>query len=200
MKRYNERECYKQNENFLKIDISVPNIEVFYKNYSTNEKPGAHVCAFFSGKKFRADWVKQFNNELEMYFFVDKSVQKIYDNNNRKTQQRIKNNLLAKERRKEIFVDDIFATSWGYENTYVDFYQVVERISASRVKVQRINYKVHEVTSFASQDISPIKDDFIGEPEIKTINKYGCISKIDIYGHSAYKTSIDSKHHTSWGY
>jgi len=123
----NEREYYRTNENFLKIDISVPNIEVFYKNYSTNEKPGAHVCAFFSGKKFRADWLSRFENELEMHYFIDKSAKKIYDRNIEKIQQRIKNNLLAKERRKEIFVDDIFATSWGYANAYVDFYQVVEK-------------------------------------------------------------------------
>jgi hypothetical protein len=135
-----------------------------------------------------------------MHYFIDKSAKKIYDRNIEKIQQRIKNNLLANERRKEIFVDDIFATCWGYENTYVDFYQVLERISASKVRIQRINFTVCEVTSSSSQNISPIKDDFISEPEIKTINKFGCISKIDIFGHSAYKTSIDSKHYTSWGY
>ena len=35
---------------------------------------------------------------------------------------------------------------------------------------------------------------------IKTINKYGNISKIDIYEHIGYKTSEGARHHRSWGY
>ncbi len=114
--------------------------------------------------------------------------------------KRIKDKILAETNRKEINVGDLFATSWGYEQTNVDFFQVIEKVSATRVKVQRINLKVNEMTSWASDNISPIKDDFIGEPMIKTINKYGNISKIDIYEHTGYKTHEGARHHRSWGY
>ena len=193
--RFNQREYYKNAETFTKMNVSVPNVEVFVS------KVEDHVSAvFFSGKKTKADWRFRFDTEIEMMKYIDSKIKYIHDRNVYKEEKKIKDKILAETNRKEINVGDLFATSWGYEQTNVDFFQVIEKVSATRVKVQRINLKVNETTSWASDNISPIKDDFIGEPMIKTINKYGNISKIDEYGHSGYKTHEGARHHRSWGY
>ena len=94
-------------------------------------------------------------------------------------------------------VGDIVSTSWGYEQTNLDFYQVVETRGKATVVVRPIASKTVEVTSWCSESRSPVKDAFIGEGEFTCRSGvYG----INVAGHSASKTTESSVHHSSWGY
>ena len=94
-------------------------------------------------------------------------------------------------------VGDIVYTSWGYEQTNLDFYQVVETRGKATVIVRPIGSKTIEVTSWCSESRSPVKDAFLGEKEITCRSGvYGV--KVD--GEHASKTTVDGIHHCSWGY
>ena len=97
----------------------------------------------------------------------------------------------------EINVGDCLATSWGYEQTNVEFYQVVKRSGKTKVVLRRVASKTIEETSWCSANITPVKDAFISEEEDYRISRYG----VKIHSSAtARKTDWDSSHHKSWGY
>ena len=97
-------------------------------------------------------------------------------------------------------IGDILYTSWGYEQTNVDFYQVVGLAGKKTVKIRQINSKIDESkpAGHDSDYVLPVKDDFKYDEVIsKRPNKYGQI-KLESYmrlvrwdGKSKYR---------SWGY
>ena len=74
-------------------------------------------------------------------------------------------------------VGDIFYTSWGYEQTNVEFYQVVEKPSAHYAIIQEIaqeNVPDSMESHGMSCSVMPIKDKFISEKiERRKVGKYG---------------------------
>jgi hypothetical protein len=91
---------------------------------------------------------------------------------------RYKKNIAAKALRKEetkisnakeaakVQVGDIFHCGWGYEQTNVDFYQVVEKPSKSTVVVKKIGYETVNTVSWASENVCPVKDSFLSNETI----------------------------------
>lgn len=59
-------------------------------------------------------------------------------------------------------VGDIFVESWGYEQTNVDFYQVI-KVNKASVVLRKIGSKSLRATGWASDEVEPFKDDFVGE-------------------------------------
>ena len=54
-------------------------------------------------------------------------------------------------------VGDILYSSWGYDQTNIDFFKVV-KTSEFSVWIQRVNSKVVEVTGWAHQNVVPTDD------------------------------------------
>ncbi|MGO1400976.1 MAG: hypothetical protein ACTHUY_01100 [Flaviflexus sp.] len=63
----------------------------------------------------------------------------------------------------------IFASSWGYDQTNVDFYRVI-KASAKTVTLAKIGQGVQSVDSWASECVIPVKDQFEGEAFRRKIN------------------------------
>lgn len=191
--KFNEREFVKNSEDFKQLDISLHGVEA-YVNFKRL------TAYFFTGKKGKADWSTRFKDKISILKFIDKKVKEVYDRNKAKELSKIEDKIKAKEVRSNIQVNDIFATHWGYENTYVEFFQVIGKPSPATVIVREIQKVTVKETSWCSADVKCIKDSFIGEPKKCQINKYGYIVKVDRYGNNASKTSEDATHYTSWGY
>ena len=64
----------------------------------------------------------------------------------------------------------IFYSSWGYEQTNVDFYQVIE-VKGAFVIIRQIEQVTTE-KGFMSGDTTPIKDNFKGEAIRKKVLQY----------------------------
>jgi hypothetical protein len=64
---------------------------------------------------------------------------------------------------------DILYTSWGYDQTNIDWYQVVSLYGKYGVILREISASVTE-TGFMSGESMPVKDDFVGEPMRKIIS------------------------------
>lgn len=90
----------------------------------------------------------------------------------------------------------IVVCSWGYEQTNVDFYEVVDRPSESFVTLREIAYEtVPGSEGFMSDRVRPRPGDFRGKPFRKKITRDGI--KITSYS-SAFLTSADAEHYRSW--
>lgn len=64
-------------------------------------------------------------------------------------------------------VGDVFVASWGYDQTNIDFYEVVAK-TAARVKVRPIGSVVVESTRF-SDAVAPAKGNFTGPAVTKAV-------------------------------
>lgn len=91
-------------------------------------------------------------------------------------------------------VGDIFYNSWGYDQTNIDFYQVID-IKGSKITLQSISGKsVPGTQGHMCENVSPVKDSFVGQPFTKIVSgngiamRHGCMSK----------TTETSSHYSSW--
>lgn len=96
-------------------------------------------------------------------------------------------------------VGDIFTESWGYDQTNVDAYQVVA-VGARSVKLRKISLRHVETTSWASANVSPIKDAFLGEAFTKVLQPYGDNDPYvpSVSGHGWMRLWDGKPEHSSW--
>lgn len=110
---------------------------------------------------------------------------------------RIEDRKATKKQLPTIEVGDVLNTSWGYEQTNVEFYQVIARKGKTGVTLRRIASQQVNETSWCSADVKPVKDAFIEDPIQKRISHYG----VKIHrSATARKTNWEDTHHSSWGY
>jgi hypothetical protein len=123
------------------------------------------IAMFFVGKQSEPVMHYRFSSADNMdkkinTFFADL---KAYNERKLKRKEERKNQLEA------VKVGDMLSCSWGYEQTNVDFYQVVER-KGKQMKIRPIAQKMLPSTDFGAMAswVAPEKDKFIGEPITKT--------------------------------
>lgn len=178
--------------NYIKFEHSVPGVDIFYKIDKTI------IAMAFHGRKNKSTWHYSFATEEKMLLRIDGDIKKQYDANLLKNKQKIEKKLIQEEHRKKVQVGDIFHTSWGYDETHVEFFQVQEKVSKAKVKIQQIK-SIAVSEGYNTARVKALPDEFIGEPKICTMNAYGSISKADCYGNPAYLGTRDQSHYTSWG-
>ena len=76
-------------------------------------------------------------------------------------------------------VGDILYTSWGYEQTNVEFYQVTKMIGKKMVEVREIAKKYVENETMSGTS-TPIRDKFIGKPLRRRISVWESREQINI--------------------
>lgn len=83
-------------------------------------------------------------------------------------------------------VGDVFYNSWGYEQTNIDFYEVVKLRGKTQIVVRPIKSEVVRSLGFASYMVKPIKGSFAGEEIIKTVKVLNYFGKEEIYCNMSY--------------
>lgn len=92
----------------------------------------------------------------------------------------------------EVSVNDVFASSWGYEQTNVSFYQVIALHGKKSVTVREISGEVVESDKYYNGKVKPRLNNFIGEPFKKQVNERGNRPALRIESfESAYLTNPD---------
>jgi len=79
---------------------------------------------------------------------------------------------LKKEEESPVKVGDIFYNSWGYDQTNIDWYQVVALTGSGKsVKIRPIEGKIKE-TGFMSGESTPVKGKFKGPAVTKRLGMH----------------------------
>jgi len=86
-------------------------------------------------------------------------------------------------------VGDVLSTCWGYDQTNVEFFQVVRLIGASMVAVRELARETEE-TGFMSGKCVPVLGKFIG-PELRKRVLEG--NRLDIHGGFGYATKVEMR-------
>jgi hypothetical protein len=105
----------------------------------------------------------------------------------------------ANKMRAEIKVGDILVYSWGYEQTNIDYFQVVEKSpSGATVKVREIASKTVESTGPMSARVAPVPGAFLEKSEVMT--KKVSESGVRFEHGNGYVVKEGETHHCSWYY
>lgn len=66
----------------------------------------------------------------------------------------------------------ILFTSWGYDQTNIDFYEIIERRGKSTIVLRKLNATPTPQGPY-QEDLMPIKGDYTGEKLTRRINQSG---------------------------
>jgi hypothetical protein len=174
---YSKEYC-EMNENQVKI-IDIHNFFTAYYNKTSNK------VTIYTGRKTKKPVVYFTKSEDEAIDIINKKLAIVQEKKDYKDQQRAQKKEKASEIRENIKIGDIFYTSWGYSMTIVEFFQVT-KIVKKKVEIKRIAQTVKN-DNYMSGYCSPVKDDFISESKLCSVNAYGIV-KADDYGNIAYPT------------
>jgi len=198
------REMYLNDSKFKEFKTAVPGIQVLFSDTSA-------MC--FHGKKKKHTWYYSFKSKSAMMLYIDKAIKAQYDELELKKQQKKEKAELAIVNRANVQVGDIYYTSWGYDQTNVEFFQIVSKPTAARVIIRAISMNMEE-TGFMSASCTPVKDAFVSgekkcsinyngditnagqQPSAKAIG-FSCVTS-DNYDHTAYKCEDGKSYRKSW--
>lgn len=79
----------------------------------------------------------------------------------------------------DLKVGDVLVSSWGYEQTNIDFYEVTKVIGRVMVEIRKIASQSVESVGFMSEKVTARPGEYIGEPERRRVNEYGRIAVRD---------------------
>ncbi|QED72588.1 hypothetical protein FTV92_26515 (plasmid) [Escherichia coli] len=93
-----------------------------------------------------------------------------------------------------VSVGDVFVSSWGYEQTNVNFYQVISVHGKKTVTVREVRASVLLTRSMSGYK-TPLLNDFCGEPLKRRVRDCYSVPAIEIESFEmAYKTQPEEKH------
>jgi hypothetical protein len=127
--------------------------QVFFKDVSV----GTWIALIFLGKAVRPTKHVRFSTKEGRQAYVD-NVLKNYQVRQENTENRKK----QQEQPSNLKVGDILYTSWGYDQTNVEFFQVVKTIGKRTVELVRVACTSSSRSDY-TDDLMPIKDSFITE-------------------------------------
>lgn len=139
------------------------------------------VVQAFGGRRQEPDFHKRFRNKERADFYVDAWYKGIQQSELAKVERRA----ALRDAPNTLQLGDILKTTWGYEQTNVDYYQVTAVFGKS-VEVREIDAKVVKTTGDMSGQCVPVPDQFIGLAMRKRVDARGAV-KFPSTGGWAYK-------------
>lgn len=139
-----------------------------------NEKPTAEIIA-----TLKENCYKWHNGKKCWYRKLE------YKGKTRETKQDKKNYLGVK-------IGDIFSFSWGYEQTNINYFQVVGLKGTKQVIIREIAYKITETTGYESYKVAPCKDGFLSSSQFIKDNEIGAVKQVKQLGNGRIYINIES--------
>ena len=178
-------------ENLVTVDPQGTDLEIY--TYSTQTAGGEVLYAVaFAGKQAKPIWHFRFRNEGDRQRRIDSTIA------DRKSRMQMMDTRRQERQnfRHGLQKDDILASSWGYDQTNVDFYQVVEVLDKA-VRIRPIEQKVVS-SSPGSDSVVPVPNHFSGAIMLKKVSP-GDSVKIESYAYAS-KWSGRPLHQTAAGF
>lgn len=155
------------------------NLKFFFAEFQgmvfSENRNGRFYVIGFKGKALKSSFYYYFDSEQQMIDLVIR-----WANGQHKSMERKEQSKKEKKERingliDEIEIGSIFCSSWGYEQTNVDYFQVVGKKGKATILVQEIASKIVSENYNFSGEVVPVKDAFLKDSEImeKRINCFG---------------------------
>lgn len=126
----------------------------------------------YKGKSNKHLWYNRFNSESEMKDKIAKTAKQLMDWEDLKAER--------KEKRKaptNLKVGDILYSSWGYDQTNVNFYKIVETKGKRMVVVREVGSKIVSSDGGASTHVVAVPDRFVSD---KVYNRLATNDRVNV--------------------
>ena len=144
-----------------------------YEVYISKYKENAWLVMAFGGKRSKPDINGYLLDEERANKVANKFIEKQLEYANRKAEEKARKAEANKEAVEKCKVGDIYYSSWGYDQTNVDFYKVLEK-KGSYATIVGIGKVVVDRDSMEVNDRVVANPNVIdGEPMRKKIGEYG---------------------------
>lgn len=77
-----------------------------------------------------------------------------------------------------INIGDIFCYSWGYEQSNINYFEVVGLKGTKQIIIREISYEITETTGFESYKVRPVKNKFLQNSQFIKDNNIGAIKQV----------------------
>lgn len=166
----------------IKVDV--------YEYYLASGKPALLV---FGGRRSKPDMYYRYSNEESRAQAL-----KGYLARARKSLEHKAARRAEKKQPNTLEVGAILYTSWGYDQTNVDFYQVVDKPSAHFVTIRKVAQST--VRTNGSMDyVAPVEGSFTEDGKRVKADANNSVRISDGRGR-AYEWNGEPKYQTAWGY
>jgi hypothetical protein len=153
----------------IKIEDSNTDAVAYINDYDDGTKYTAMV---FAGKRSKYDKYYSFKTAERRDEYVKQYFEDIADSYESKKKYAEKKKAMAAENQDKYKVGEILYSSWGYDQTNINFYQIVKK-TKSMITIEEIG-KEYLDTKGASEDlVKPVKNAFIGKEMRKKVGPYG---------------------------
>lgn len=156
------------------VDCSGADAAVY--TYSVLDKPYA---IGFHGKAAKPDFHNRFSNEDQRSQHIARYIE------GRRARAKMMTERKAEQSTNHTLkVGDILVSSWGYDQTNIDFYQVIRVVSPKSVEICAIEAKSGPEDGFMTAHCVANKDAFKGKAMIKRANHTNSV-RIASYAHAS---------------
>jgi len=139
--------------------------------YTANDRI---ACVAFAGKALKPAFHYRYRSIEQRDESIARWVQGRTENAKRKAER-------LRERRSEthpLKLGDILVSTWGYEQTNVDFYEVTRVVSSRSVEIRELAQERKD-TLWLQGTSMPCKGQYVGEPMVKRAGKTGRVRLTD---------------------
>ena len=131
-----------------------------------------YTAMVFAGKRSKYDKYYGFKTAERRDEYVKQYFEDIAASYEAKKKYAEKKKAMAAENQDKYEVGKILYSLWGYDQTNIDFYQIVKK-TKSMIVIHKIGKEFLD-TKYASEDlVMPVKDYFIGKEMKKKVGPYG---------------------------
>lgn len=167
------------------------------------ESAGRPHAIAYRGKAKRPSWHIRFGSNERRQEEIENFVRNYERDEAEKIERKARKQELIRKAIESVKVGDIFSASWGYEQTNVDYYQVVGK-KGSMVEVREIGmHSVEGSEGMMSDRVVPVKDHFISDEIIKKriqCCEYDGVPYIAFRGFNNASLDNGSPKYRSWYY
>jgi len=152
------REQYRPTEesNFLPFEskeVELPKgTEIYIDNYR-------YSLIAFSGRRQKPDIYRRYANQDQVNCAVKKYLNELIQKHDKKASDR--------NWQHNVKVGDIFRCSWGYDQTNIDYFEVIEKLGKSMVRIVEIKRSSNHDGDYYSGKCVPLKGEHIPNTETR---------------------------------
>jgi len=159
--------------------------------------PERFIAKFFFGKQSKAAWHIRFRNLEDMKKRVNESISNAMRNYEDKITRREKRKIELVDFYKDLKVGDLFCYSWGYDQTNVDFYQLVafkgKTMTFKAIASKTVPSSGGDYNGMADRRTA-VKDAFLDEERYEPLIKRSLSMDFGMLS----KTTESEPHYCSW--
>jgi len=130
---------------------------------------GQYLAQCFVGKAIKPAWFYRVSSESSLQQYVEKEVSMAASRVKVREQRKAARSIPV-----NVNVGDIFKSSWGFEQTNTDYFEVTKVVSPTMIEVTPIAAAKTE-TGYLCGQCTPVKGSYYGEPMRKKVT--GCMGK-----------------------